>query len=72
MEAWTASVNALSKKGFCEKVEKFDPSRITSNQLKSLMTILQNQDIKEQRLAVESPLAADLCRWVKAAASFAK
>lgn len=72
MEAWTASVNALSKKGFCERVAKFDPSRITSNQLKALTAILKNQDIKEQRLAVEAPMAAELCKWVKAAESFAK
>jgi hypothetical protein len=62
----------LSKKGFCERVAKFEPNKITSTQLKALSAIIKNQDIKEQRLAVESPLAADLCKWVKAAESFAK
>ncbi|KAI6176567.1 hypothetical protein M3Y97_00812100 [Aphelenchoides bicaudatus] len=71
LDAWLNSIKTLSNKDFCEKVAKFDPNSISATKLKALTEILKNQDIKEQRLIVESPLAADLCKWVKAAQSFA-
>lgn len=62
----------MSKKSFFERIYNFDPNSITAKQLKELIPTLQNQDLKEQRLAIESPLAADLCRWAKASAKVAK
>ncbi|KAI6241729.1 Dynein heavy chain, cytoplasmic [Aphelenchoides fujianensis] len=62
----------LSKASFADRVAKFDPNHTSNAQLKAIASILSGQSLQEQRLAVESPLAADLCRWVKTVAGVAK
>lgn len=71
LEEWTASVNSLSKKNFSDQILKFDPNKVTTTQLKRLLGILRSQDLKEQRLVTEAPLAADLCKWARIVAGFA-